>query len=174
MPEQPFIRTREVILSDPYDAFVANSAGVQKKYVYQLWPLKRIFRYVDMLAEFGVNSLMLSDLAEDYCAMGYRLSQAKWAHKLHAICECAKAKGMRRTLFVWGSGAVGPGSTKMKKEELLTWSFWHPCPCVSGGNEALDAHYRVQSRHAPHFDHFISHWGDPGGCRGGKGAAHST
>jgi len=56
----------------------------------------------------------------------------------------------------------------MKKELLLSWTFWHPCPCVKGGNEALDAHYRAQSRHAPHFDHFITHWGDPGGCRGGK------
>jgi hypothetical protein len=174
MPSSPFIRTREVILSDPYDPYVADTAAIQRRYVYQLWPLKRIFRYVDMLKEFGFNSLMLSDLAEDYCCMGHRLSKQQWSDKLHAVCDYAADKGMTRTLFIWGTGAVGPGSSKMDNNQLLTWTFWHPCPCVKGGNAALDLHYRDQARHAPHFDHFVSHWGDPGGCRGGKCTFQAT
>ena len=162
MSTQPFIRTREAILSDPYDPYVANTPSIQRKYIYQLWPLKRIFRYVDMLAEFGFNSLMLTDLAEDYCAMGYRLSEDQWGDKLHAICDYAAKKGLGRTLFIWGTGAVGPDSSKVDKNQLLNWTFFHPCPCVKGGNAALDWHYRRQARHAPHFDHFVSHWGDPG------------
>jgi len=168
MSKQPFIRTREAILSDPYDAYVVNTRAIQQKYVYQLWPLKRIFRYIDMLAEFGFNSVMLTDTAEDYCSTGYQLSRQQWTQKLHAICAYAKTKGMRRTLFVWGTGAVAGDYSKIKKDELLSWTFWHPCPCVKGGNAALDRHYRTQARHAPHFDHLVTHWGDPGGCRGGK------
>ena len=174
MSKQPFIRTREAILSDPYDAYVANTPSIQRRYIYQLWPLKRIFRYIDMLAEFGFNSVMLTDLAEDYCCMGYRLSQDEWSRKLHAICAYAKGKGLSRTLFVWGSGAVGPDSSKMNKDQLLNWTFWHPCPCVKGGNAALDRHYSLQARHAPHFDHLVTHWGDPGGCRGGKCTFNTT
>jgi len=162
---KPFIRTREAILSDPYDPYVANTPAIQRKYVYQLWPLKRIYRYIDMLAEFGFNSVMLMDLAEDYACMGFRLSPREWGEKLNAISDYARSKGMSRTLFVWGSGAVDPNTDK---NALLGWTFWHPCPCVKGGNEALDRHYRAQAMHAPHFDHFITHWGDPGGCRGGK------
>lgn len=174
MPAEPFIRTREAIMSDPYDPYVVNTPSIQRRYVYQLWPLKRIFRYVDMLSEFGFNSVMMTDVAEDYCCMGYRLSRKEWTEKLHAISAYAASKGMSRTLFVWGSGPVGGDDSRIDKDALLKWSFWHPCPCVKGGDEALDRHYSIQARHAPHFDHFTSHWGDPGGCRGGKCTFETT
>jgi len=118
-----------------------------------------------MLCEFGFNSIMLYDLPEGYAAAGYVLTPREYGRKLHALCDYAASKGMTRTLFVWGSGAVDIESSRGK---LLDWSFWHPCPCVRGGKRALEKHYRFQARHAPWFDHFVSHWGDPGGCHGGK------
>ena len=163
MPK-PFFATREVTLSDPFDAYVIKSRALQRRYAYQLWPMERLKRYIDMLCEFGFNSVMMTDLAEDYECFGYQLTPKAWMAKLHALCRYAKSKGMTRTLFVWGTGPVDQTGSRGK---LLDWSFWYPCPCVPGGQAALDRHYRYQALHAPHFDHMISHWGDPGGCRGG-------
>jgi len=165
MSGKPFFRTREVILSDPFDAYIVKMRTLQRRYAYETWPMARLRRYIDMLCEFGFNSLQLSDLSENYAASGYALTPGQFAAKLHWLSDYAKSKGMTRTLFVWGTGAVDVESSRGK---LLDWSFWHPCPCVKGGQAALDKHYRCQARHAPWFDHFVSHWADPGGCHGGK------
>lgn len=171
MTPKPFISRREVILSDPFDAYVVNGRAIQDRYTWQLWPMARMERYIDMLCEFGFNSIQLSELAEDYGCVGYRLSERQLGDKLHAVSRYAKSKGMTRSLFVWGSGAT---DVKKSRGKLLDWTFFHPCPCVKGGNAALDAHYRKQARHAPHFDHIVTHWGDPGGCRGGKCTIRTT
>jgi hypothetical protein len=162
---QGFITRREVILSDPYDRYTLDMPALQRKYAYQLWPLERLKLYVDMLSEFGFNSLQLSDLAEDYACCGYAITQEEFGEKLHALSDYAKSKGMTRTLFVWGSGPV---DVERSRGTMHDGSWENACPCVPGGSETLDKHYRRQARHAPWFDHVITHWTDPGGCYGGK------
>jgi hypothetical protein len=163
MSKAAFVRKREVILGDPYDPYVLETPAVQRKHALALWPLERLKRYVDMLWEFGYNSLQLSDLAETYACCGYAITREAHGEKLHALSEYAKSKGMTRTLFVWGSGPV---DVERSRGTFKDGTWENPCPCVPGGAEALADHGRYQARHAPWFDHIITHWGDPGGCYG--------
>lgn len=165
MPQKGFIRGREVILSSPYDPYVLEMPALQKKYAWDTWPLDRLKRYVDMLWEFGFNSVQLADLAEGYACCGYAITPEEYGEKVHALCDYAGSKGMTRSIFVWGSGPV---DLERARGKMRDGKWENACPCVPGGMETLEAHYRFQARHAPWFDHVITHWGDPGGCHGEK------
>jgi hypothetical protein len=128
--------------------------------------MRRLKHYVDLMREFGFNSLQLSELWENYEVAGWQIRPRAFRAKLGAIADYARSRGMRTTLFVWGTGPIDPLANKGRFEDWHTWD--NVCACVKGGRRKLTAHYRSQAELAKHFDHFITHWADPGGCQGGK------
>jgi hypothetical protein len=167
MPSKAFFRTRELTVSCPHDEYVRRSKRIQETFAYELMPLRQLKRYVDLVAEFGFNSLQLHELWESYETVGWRISPRALRAKLRALADYAHSRRMTTTLFVWGSGPV---DIYANRGNMNDWHKWENiCPCSSRGSmRILRDHYERQAALAGHFDHFISHWADPGGCQGGK------
>ncbi|MHC4715061.1 MAG: hypothetical protein ACYTAN_17605, partial [Planctomycetota bacterium] len=167
MPSKAFFRTRELTVSCPHDEYVRRSKRIQETFAYELMPLRQLKRYVDLVAEFGFNSLQLHELWESYETVGWRISPRALRAKLRALADYAHSRRMKTTLFVWGTGPVDIYANRGKMDNWQKWE--NICPCSSRGSmRILRDHYERQAALAGHFDHFISHWADPGGCQGGK------
>ena len=180
--QQAFLKIREVTLGDAsivaMEDFLCPLEGRQhsvtetifRKYEPPNWDLARLRTYVDMLRAFGFNSIQLYDQWESYVDAGWgidstgwpkvsddgwKVEPRDWAQKVDAVADYAHTKGLRTTLFVWGNTGFD-----FRTNEI----FWRLCPNVRAEREVLERHWDHQAAHAPHFDHFITHWGDPGGC----------
>ena len=166
MSGKPFFKTREVTLSCPHDKYIRSSKAIQRTFTYELMEMPRLRRYIDLLREFGFNSVQLSDLWENYESSGWQISPRAFRAKLRAIADYAHSRDMKTTLFVWGTGPVDIQANRGRMDD---WRGWEKlCPCIKGAMPGLRRHYASQAALAPHFDHVMTHWADPGGCQGGE------
>lgn len=166
MARSPFFRTREVTFSCQQDSWTRRSKTIQRLYAYELMEMPRLKHYVDLMRDFGFNSIQFSELWENYESSGWQISPRAFRVKLGAVADYARANGMKTSLFVWGAGPVDALANRGRGDDWLKWESL--CPCVPGAMPKLRRYYRRQAALAPHFDHVITHWADPGGCQGGK------
>lgn len=179
---QPFIRVREVMMGDSAtvpmeqalsplgDETRSVTPEIFSRYSIENWDVSRLKRYCDMLKAFGYNSIQFYDSWENYLAAGWGqdeglwpkagqnewTAQARdWPAKVDALGDYARSIGLRTTIFLWGNAAFDYRTGRL---------YWALCPNDVAQREILEQHWDHQARHAPHFDHFITHWGDPGGC----------
>ncbi len=180
----PFIRVREVMMGD--SSIVPMEQGLSplgdetrsvtpeifERYAFENWPLPKLKRYVDMLRAFGYNSIQLYDSWESYLDAGWgqdpngkwpkgwedgaKADERDWPQKCDSIGDYARSSGLRATIFLWGNAAFDYRTKRI---------YWALCPNDRGDRDILEQHWQHQTAHAPHFDHFITHWGDPGGCK---------
>ncbi|MFB3893522.1 MAG: hypothetical protein ACE15C_16035 [Phycisphaerae bacterium] len=179
----PFIRIREVMMGDSStvpmeqdlspmgDRTRSVTPEIFARYSIENWGLPRLKRYCDMLKAFGYNSIQLCDTWENYLDAGWgfhpdgrwpkayedgHIAEARdWPAKVDALADYARSIGLRTTIFVWGNTPFDYRTGKI---------YWTACPNDATEREILEQHWEHQARHAEHFDHFVTHWGDPGGC----------
>ena len=166
MSGRPFFKTREVTLSCPHDEYIRGSKAIQRAFTFELMDMPQLKRYVDLMREFGFNSVQLSETWENYETAGWQISPRAFRAKLRAVADYARSRGMKTTLFVWGTGPVDIYANRGRMDDWRGWE--NLCPCLAGAMPKLRRHYARQAALAPHFDHVITHWADPGGCQGGK------
>ncbi len=180
----PFIRVREVMMGDSSIVPMENTLSplgdetrsvtpeIFARYAIENWDLPKLKRYLDMLKAFGYNSIQFYDSWESYLDAGWGkdpnglwpkggedgwTAEARdWPAKVDALGDYARSVGMRATIFLWGNTPFDYCTGKL---------YWALCPNDAAEREILEQHWQHQTRHAPHFDHFITHWGDPGGCK---------
>ena len=127
---------------------------ITRKYCIEQMSDSELETYVDMLQSFGFNSIQIGDLRQ-YYIVGKLSDPSLWRHKVLHIAEYARSKGMRMTLFVWGNSAY----------DYRDNSFHPKCNWYDPKERGvLEQYYDYQASYAPYVDHFITHWGDPGGC----------
>ncbi len=183
---KPFIKIREVILGNPSPTWweqwrptITNT--IYKKYSCENWDMARLRTYVDMLKAFGFNSIQLCDLIQCYVTAGwgvdpisgpwpgYRGADPKdWPKKVDAVADYARSIGLRTSLFIWGNAAFDyrnntiPATVFQGKIEERNYLE----PDDPADLETLEQYWDHLAKHAPHFDHIVTHWSDPGGCQG--------
>jgi len=173
--DKSFIKIREVIWGDPHPTqrswipYITDT--IYKKYSVGNWDIARLRTYVDMLKAFGFNSLQLSDLWSRYSNAGWRLPPENWGSwpkkvdpkdwpkKVDAVADYARSVGIRTTLFVWGNAAFDYRNNTVPPAFSLE-------PDNPADMEIVSLYWDHLAEHAPHFDHIVTHWADPGGCRG--------
>jgi len=178
----PFIGIREVTLGDSsithmeqcFSPLKERTGSVTprifEKYEIPNWDLPRLRTYLDMIKAFGFNSVQVYDQWESYLDAGWGAKDAvwdsliadgwegearDWPEKVDAIGEYARSIGLRATIFVWGNTGF---------DDRTGRAFWALCPNDPDEREVLEHYWERQARHASHFDHVVTHWGDPGGC----------
>ncbi len=176
---EPFIKIREVIWGDPSPVqescipYITDT--IYQKYSVGNWDIARLRTYVDMLKAFGFNSLQLYDLWQRYFNAGWRIPPEDWSNcpqeypkkadprdwpeKMDAVADYARSIGLRTTLFVWGNAAFDYRTNTIPDRFSLE-------PDDPAALEILEQYWDHQAEHAPHFDHIVTHWADPGGCKG--------
>lgn len=182
MATGPFIRIREVMMGDsstvPMEQMICPlgdetqsvTPEIFARYSPENWDLARLKRYCDMLKAFGYNSIQFTDCWESYLDAGWgqdggrwpkagedgwKAEPRDWPAKIDALGDYARSIGMRSSLFFWGNTPFDYRTGRI---------YWAQCPNDAAEREILEQYWEHQVRHAPHFDHFITHWGDPGGC----------
>ncbi len=185
---EPFIKIREVTLGDPhpvYELWVPYFTDtIYKKYVVGNWDIARLRTYVDMLKAFGFNSIQLYDLWQRYFDAGWNIPPEEWSgwpeerpkkadprdwpEKMDAVADYARSVGLRTSLFVWGNSAFDyrnnaiPVSIVESENQEMDYLE----PDDPADMELVEQYWDHQANHASHFDHIVTHWADPGGCRG--------
>ncbi|GEM_PF-3182434 len=179
---QPLIRTREVMMGDsstvPMEQMISPlgdetqsvTPEIFARYSPENWDLPKLKRYCDMLKAFGYNSIQFTDCWESYLDAGWGQDGGRWPKagqdgwtaqcrdwpaKVDALGDYARSIGMRASIFFWGNAPFDYRTGRL---------YWAQCPNDPAEREILEQYWEHQIRHAPHFDHFITHWGDPGGC----------
>jgi len=186
---EPFIKIREVIWGDPSPSrelwIPYMTDTIYKKYSVGNWDIARLRTYVDMLKAFGFNSLQLYDLWQRYFNAGWRIPPEDWSNcpqeypkkadprdwpeKMDAVADYARSIGLRTTLFVWGNAAFDYRNNTIPAlavEESKSPERNYLEPDDPAAQEILEQYWDHQAEHAPHFDHIVTHWADPGGCKG--------
>ena len=185
---EPFIKIREVTWGDPHstkDLWVPYITDtIYEKYSVGNWDIDRLRTYVDMLKAFGFNSIQLYDLWQRYFDAGWNIPPEEWSgwpeeqpkkadprdwpKRMDAVADYAHSIGLRTTLFVWGNAAFDyrnntiPTSIVGGKNRELKYLE----PDDPADMNILEQYWDHQAEHAPHFDHIVTHWADPGGCKG--------
>ncbi len=140
-----FIRRREVILAPTYRE--------NQELNFEHWSMERVQRYINMLSAFGYNSLQLCEVQAalgGHKAAGFRTLDAL-ADRINAIADCAGRTGMERSLFIWA--------------QILFELSRIYCPSDASDRAVIEEEYERMARtYAPHFDHIIAYWGEPGPC----------
>ncbi|HUU43901.1 MAG TPA: hypothetical protein VMX57_08975 [Planctomycetota bacterium] len=179
---EPFLGIREVTLGDSsithmeqcFSPLKARTGSVTpriyQKYEIPNWDLPKLHAYLDMIKAFGFNSVQLYDQWESYLDAGWGNQEAiwdsliedgwrgeprDWPAKVDAVGDYARAIGLRATIFIWGNTGFDARTGR---------AFWALCPNDPVEREVLEHYWEQQARHAAHFDHLVTHWGDPGGC----------
>ncbi|MEA3224325.1 MAG: FG-GAP-like repeat-containing protein, partial [Planctomycetota bacterium] len=177
--ERPFIKIREVTWGDPHPTkdlwrpYFTDT--IHKKYAVGNWDIARLRTYVDMLKAFGFNSIQLYDAWQRYFDADWRVGSEDWSscpkewpkkadprdwpEKMDAIADYACSIGLRTSLFIWGNTAFDHRSNTIPPRYSLE-------PDNSADMKILRLYWDKQAEHAPHFDHIVTHWADPGGCKG--------
>ena len=177
--DKPFIKIREVIWGDPspvqesWIPYITDT--IYKKYSVGNWDITRLRTYVDMIKAFGFNSLQLYDLRQRYFNAGWRIPPEEWSgwpnepakkadprdwpEKMDAVADYARSIGLRTTLFIWGNAAFDYRTNTIP--DLFSLE-----PDDPADMEIVRLYWDHQAEHASHFDHIITHWADPGGCKG--------
>jgi len=175
---EPFIKIREVIWGDPHptrDLWVSYFTDtIYQKYAVGNWDIDRLRTYVDMIKVFGFNSLQLHDVWQRYFDAGWRIPPEEWnfpkewpkkidprdwPEKMDAVADYARSIGLRTSLFIWGNTAFDHRTNTIPPRHSLE-------PDDPAALEILEQYWDKQAEHAPHFDHIVTHWADPGGCKG--------
>jgi len=185
---EPFIKIREVTWGDPSpiqeSCILYITDTIYKKYSVGNWDIARLRTYVDMLKAFGFSSLQLYDVWQRYFNAGWNIPPEDWSdwpeerpkkadprdwpEKMDAVADYARSIGLRTTLFVWGNAAFDyrnntiPAVVVEGKIQELNYLE----PDDPAALEILEQYWDHQAEHAPHFDHIVTHWSDPGGCKG--------
>jgi len=176
---KPFIKIREVTWGDPSPIqescipYITDT--IYKKYSVGNWDIARLRTYVDMLKAFGFNSLQLYDVWQRYFNAGWcippedwsdwpqepakKADPRDWPEKMDAVADYARSIGLRTTLFVWGNAAFDYRNNTIPDSFSLE-------PDDPADMEIVRLYWDHQAKHAPHFDHIVTHWADPGGCKG--------
>ncbi|HUW56846.1 MAG TPA: hypothetical protein VMZ92_09435 [Planctomycetota bacterium] len=181
-PAGAFIGIREVTLGDSSITHMEQCFSplkhrtgsvtdrIYEKYAIPNWDLARLRTYLDMIKAFGFNSVQMYDQWESYLDAGWGDKDAiwdsliedgwegeprDWPGKVDALADYARSIGLRTTLFVWGNTGFDYRTNR---------AFWALCPNDPAEREILEHYWEHQARHAAHFDHVVTHWGDPGGC----------
>lgn len=162
-----FLKIREVTLGDSSlehmekklsplgDRTRSITDRIHQKYAIQNWDIARLRTYVDMLQAFGFNSIELYDLWQAYLNAGWGTDPKDWPEKMDAMADYARSRRMRTTLFLWGNAGFEYNERK---------PHFHLCWNDPAERDILEHYWEHQARHAAHFDHVVTHWGDPGGC----------
>lgn len=169
----PLIKFREVTLGDPspsrgdWKATITDT--IYAKYSIGNWDLSRLRTYVDMLKAFDFNSIQLYDNWQRYSNAGWMWPRSEiwprkadprdWPEKMDALADYARSQGFRTTLHVWGNTAFDYRNNTVPPYLSLD-------PDAPVAMQILEQYWDHLAEHAPHFDHFVTHWGDPGGCKG--------
>lgn len=155
---RPFIKYRECTLSDPWGLYHIRPRlkdEHRQRYCIERWPLAQLEAYVDMLNAFGYNSIQIHDLWENY-KMGKLADPQTWRKKVLHVFKYARQLGMRTTLFVWGNSPYDYRDGRHYRNA----NWYDPKQ-----REILERYHDYQAaEYAPHIDHVLTHWGDPGGC----------
>jgi hypothetical protein len=185
---EPFIKIREVTWGDPSPSrglwIPYFTDTIYKKYAVGNWDIARLRTYVDMLKAFGFNSLQLYDLSQRYLNSGWRVGSDDWSgwpeegpkradprdwpEKMDAVADYAHSIGLRTSLFIWGNAAFDYRNNTIPafivNGKIQEANYLEPDDPAS--LEILAQYWDHQAEHAPHFDHIVTHWADPGGCKG--------
>ena len=184
MPKTPFIRVREVMMGDSStvpmeqglsplsDETRSVTPEIFRRYSPENWDLPKLKRYIDMLKAFGYNAVQFTDSWESYLDAGWgadpngqwpkawvngaKVDPRDWPAKCDAMADYARSIGMRASFFFWGNAGFD-----YRTNEL----YWALCPNKPSDRVILEQYWDHCAAHAPHYDHFITHWGDPGGCK---------
>ncbi len=162
--ENPFLRERHVIVSDPFDQSLSEDPVQQEKYCWGSWPVEKIIRYVDALDEMGLNGLIGADLPTHYWLTGFRVSPDEVSMKLTAMFRHAREIGQSCGLFLWGNALQD-----LDAPDRQEWVPRGLCRHDERQCEELFRLYDYQAeRYATLVDYVMTHWGDPGGCDCGR------
>ena len=164
------LKIREVILAHPHHGLVMSwippgisrdiiTETMYKKYACPNWDIAKWRKYIDMLVAFGFNSIQLSDTSLSYRLAGWGDYPREWPQKVAAIADYARSRGLRTTFFIWGT----VGFDYRDNTPYLKGLCWND----PREREILEQYWEHQAWHVSHFDHLVTHWGDPGGCKRG-------
>ncbi len=175
---ETFIKIREVTLGDPHpcsEGWIPYFTDtIYKKYALANWDIDKLRTYMDMLKAFGFNSVQHYDCWMRYFDADWRIPPEEWnwpqewpkkadprdwPEKMDAVADYAHSIGLRTSLFVWGNAAFDHRTNIIPPHCSLE-------PDNPADMEILRCYWDKQAEHAPHFDHIVTHWSDPGGCKG--------
>jgi hypothetical protein len=143
----PWLKSRELFPADiqwhPTPSEKKILTELREKFEYIYWEPARLDQYVDLIDQYGYNSLMLGPLGGEVDI------------KVEGMLRRARHNGMGTSFFVMGQSGL-----KNQDEH-------HPnCPHESGQAADIRAHYaQVIDRFGSLLDRWMLHWADPGGCR---------
>jgi hypothetical protein len=128
-----------------------------------------------MIKAFGFNSLQLYDVWQRYFDAGWRIPPEEWSswpeewpkkadprdwpEKMDVVADYARSVGLRTSLFIWGNTPFDHRTNTIPPYLSLE-------PDNPDDMEILRLYWDKLAEHAPHFDNIVTHWADPGGCKG--------
>ena len=157
----PFMPQRAVVPGPAGPVSGGSDFATNQKFNLYMWDPSKIDAWIRLYDYFGFN--VLENPMADAIALD---KTSPWA----AICpkavdvglymaKCNRHVGNRTFQFVWGAYPYDPAKAQ----------FRFACFNTTEGRAILLSWYDILAKqYAPLSDGLITHWADPGGCRGAK------